>query len=140
MILYNVKCAEGHEFEGWFRDSGTYDRQAAAGAIECPSCGATKVTKAPMAPRIGRGFEKTESQRAAQTLMDDAHRKLAELRRHVEETCEPVGDRFAEEARRIHYGEAQSRSIYGEATPTETTDLIEEGVPFVRLPWPREDA
>ncbi len=134
MILFALRCAVGHGFEAWFRDGAACDDQAQSGAIVCPVCGNREVTKAPMAPRIGK----------TSTLTGDAehkrrrivHEKLAKLREHIEQTCDYVGDRFAEEARRIHYGEADSRNIYGEAAPSEAETLQEEGIRIVSIPWP----
>ena len=149
MILYELRCQEGHGFEAWFRDSAAYDAQSAQGAIACPVCGDTDVAKAPMAPRIARrprsdsappsGQELTKTDAGGdQTLMmgGEAREKLEALRRHVEDNCESVGDRFAEEARRIHYGESPRRDIYGQATESEANELVEEGVEFSRIPWP----
>ncbi|HET8727807.1 MAG TPA: DUF1178 family protein [Alphaproteobacteria bacterium] len=134
MISFNLRCQDGHVFEAWFKDGAAYDAQAAAGEVACPICGDRKVAKAPMAPRIAktRGGDKQERIQAA---MAQVHDKLAELRRHVEQNFDYVGDRFAEEAKRIHYGETEHRDIYGEATEAEAKDLQEEGVGFTRIPW-----
>lgn len=148
MILYELKCQDGHGFEGWFRDGATYDSQAAAGEIACPVCGDTGIVKAPMAPRIAKrpvGDRTVEprpdsapSGPEASTVMvsGEIRARLEALRRHVEENCDSVGDAFAEEARRIHYGEVPHRDIYGEATEDEAAELAEEGVAFARIPWP----
>ena len=122
MILFNLTCASGHEFEAWFRNGDAYSDQAAKGVISCPDCGGTDVRKAPMAPSLGKGVAKRE----------DA---LAELRRAVESQFENVGGNFAETARRIHYGEAEARPIYGEATAEEVRDLIDEEIPVLPLPF-----
>jgi hypothetical protein len=135
MIHFSLRCAKGHEFEGWFRDGATYDKQAKGGKIACPECGATKVEKAPMAPRVSRSSSKGELSPA------EIRKALVALRRHVEKTCDYVGPRFAEEARAIHYGEKERKPIYGESTPDEAKELIEEGIPVGRIPWvPIEDA
>ncbi len=143
MILYELKCPDGHGFEAWFRDSATYDAQAAAGEISCPVCGDTRVVKAPMAPRISKGTvgdraaRKPDASEAATMMVNSEVRtKLEALRRHIEDTCDPVGADFAEEARKIHYGEAPHRDIYGEATDDEVAELADEGVAFSRIPWP----
>ncbi|WP_298723833.1 DUF1178 family protein [uncultured Ferrovibrio sp.] len=139
MIKYELKCRKDHVFEAWFYDSATYDKQAAGGKVVCPVCGSRKVTKAPMAPRIGR----SKADQAAEEVKRAAaaRRLLAELRDHVEKNADYVGDRFAEEARRIHYGETDPRSIYGEASPDEARELVEEGVDVAIIPWlPRGDA
>ncbi len=129
MILYSLRCGKDHEFEGWFRDAAGYDAQAAAGEIECPACGDTGIAKAPMAPQI------SAPRHPAEPSPVEIRRKLTAFRRHVEENCEHVGDRFAEEARKIHYGEIEKRDIYGAATDTEARELHDEGVPFGRIPW-----
>ena len=138
MIRYQLRCAEDHQFEAWFRDSATYDQQEAEGAIACPLCGDDQVSKAIMAPAIGRSREAAET---AMKAKQDALRQLAELRRKVEENCDYVGPQFAEEARKIHYGEVETRAIYGETTPTEAEELTDEGIGFATIPWlPRSDS
>ena len=138
MILFDLRCAEGHVFEAWFRDSASYDGQAKAGAVSCPACGSRKVEKAPMAPRIGKG---SEVARQVATELADMKRQLQELRAKVESNCDYVGPKFAEEARRIHHGEVAHRDIYGEATDDEAKELAEEGIEFARIPWlPRHDS
>ncbi len=148
MILYELKCQDGHGFEAWFRDGATYDAQASAGEIACPVCGNTGIVKAPMAPRIAKRpiGDRAVEQRPdtapsgpeASTMMvsGEIRARLEALRRHVEENCDSVGDDFAEEARRIHYGEVPHRDIYGEATEDEAAELADEGVAFARIPWP----
>ena len=131
MIKYDLKCRKGHEFEGWFRDSAAYDEQAAAGKVTCPDCGGHKVEKAIMAPRVGK----------SRAEMAEMRRKLVELRKHIEDNSDDVGPQFAEEARKIHYGEVESRAIYGQTTDEEAESLSEEGIPFSRIPWlPKENA
>jgi hypothetical protein len=135
MILFDLKCGEGHVFEAWFRNGGAYEAQAAANGIACPICGDIRIAKAPMAPRIGKSRQEVEKTETAALRRAEVMRELVELRRKVEEKCDYVGDRFAEEARRIHYGEIEKRDIYGEATETETTELKEEGIVVERIPW-----
>jgi hypothetical protein len=136
MILFTLRCAAGHEFEGWFRDGDGFDAQQKAGEIACPECGDTQIEKALMAPRIGRSREKTPPLSPAQMRA-----ALVELRRQVETNCDYVGERFAEEARRIHYREVDPHGIYGEASPDESQELAEEGISFGRIPWvPTTDA
>ncbi len=127
MIVFDLKCADGHVFEAWFRDGETFDAQAAAGEVACPVCGDTAVAKAPMAPNVAR---KARAREAEQTA-----RKLRALREHVEKTCEHVGERFPEEARKIHHGEVDKRGIYGEASLDEARALTEEGIEFGWLPF-----
>jgi hypothetical protein len=131
MILFALRCAHGHEFEGWFRDSSGFEAQQEAGGIACPHCGDTTVEKAVMAPRLGR---------SRQTKMPalppaEMRKALIELRRQIERNCDYVGGRFAEEARRIHYGEADPRGIYGEASNEESRELADEGISFGQIPW-----
>jgi len=130
MILFSLRCASGHEFEAWFRDGDGFEAQLKAGEITCPHCGDAQVEKAVMAPRIGRSREKTPAPSPAQMRA-----ALVELRRQVEANCDYVGERFAEEARRIHHGEADPHGIYGEATSEESKELAEEGISFGRIPW-----
>jgi hypothetical protein len=136
MILFELKCGDGHVFEAWFRNGDTYDSQAAAGEIPCPHCGDVKIAKAPMAPRIAKsraGGSVAPEEAAAKQA--EILAKLRELRRQVESNCDYVGGKFAEEARKIFYGEAETRAIYGETTPNEADELREEGVPFAAIPW-----
>ena len=136
MILFALRCAADHEFEGWFRDGAAFDRQSAGGKISCPQCGDTAVTKAPMAPRVARSRQVEVTPSPAQL-----RKALQELRRQIETNCDYVGERFAEEARRIHYGETDPRSIYGEASADDAKDLAEEGIEVSRVPWlPPTDA
>lgn len=135
MILFELRCRAGHQFEGWFRDGGTFEAQAAAGEIGCPVCGDTEVAKALMAPRIGKGKAADVAHAKAVAMAAETRTKLAELRKHVEENFDYVGPRFAEEAKAIHYGETKVRDIYGEATDREAEELNEEGIKVGRIPW-----
>lgn len=131
MILFTLRCAQDHEFDGWFRDGEGFEAQHAAGEIACPHCGDTSVHKAVMAPRLGRSRE------GAMPAMALAHMRqaLIEMRRQIETNCDYVGTRFAEEARRIHYGETDPHSIYGEASDAELRELVDEGISFGQIPW-----
>jgi hypothetical protein len=131
MILFTLRCAGGHEFAGWFRDGDTFEAQQKAGEIACPECGDVAIEKAVMAPRLGRS---RDDNRAAVDPVK-MRKALIELRRQVEANCDYVGERFAEEARRIHYGEVDPHGIYGEASEEETRELTEEGIKFGRIPW-----
>ena len=136
MILFSLRCASGHEFEAWFRDGDGFEAQLKAGEITCPHCGDAQVEKAVMAPRIGRSRDNTPAISPAQM-----RKALVELRRQVETNCDYVGERFAEEARRIHYREVDPHGIYGEATSEESKELADEGISFGRIPWlPTTDA
>ena len=130
MILFTLRCGSGHEFEAWFRDGAGFEAQQKAGEIACPDCGDTGVEKALMAPNIGRSHKKTPPISPAQMRA-----ALLELRRQVETNCDYVGERFAEEARKIHYGEVDPHGIYGEATLEESRELADEGISFGRIPW-----
>ncbi|MDH5187681.1 MAG: DUF1178 family protein [Rhodospirillaceae bacterium] len=145
MILYKLQCCDEHSFDGWFRDGATYERQARTGQIECPYCGKTEITKAPMAPNIAKGATRsTDDDRPAVGLSTSearAHQVAKQIleaatkaREYVEENFEDVGDKFADEARAIHYGEREDGGIYGQASETEEKELEEEGVDFVRIP------
>ncbi|WP_300298876.1 DUF1178 family protein [Ferrovibrio sp.] len=139
MIKYELKCRKDHVFEAWFYDSATYDKQAAGGKVVCPVCNSRKITKAPMAPRIARSKSERAADEAKQVAM--AMKALGELRDHVEKNADYVGDQFAEEARKIHYGETDKRNIYGEASKEEAKELVEEGIDVAMIPWlPRGDA
>jgi hypothetical protein len=135
MILFTLRCASGHQFEAWFRDGDGFEAQHKAGEITCPECGDAQVEKALMAPRIGRSRDKSPPISPAQMRA-----ALTEMRRQVEKNCDYVGERFAEEARRIHYGEADPHGIYGEASRDESQALAEEGIEFGRIPWIQTDA
>ena len=145
MIVYELRCTAGHGFEAWFRNSDAYDQQHAAHQISCPICGIDDVSKAPMAPRIARPRESVPVQNtpapAQGQLNPEQMRmvmtKIAELNKHIAETCDYVGKDFAEEARKIHYGEVEHREIYGEATPNEAEELREEGIAVASVPWIR---
>jgi hypothetical protein len=136
MILFTLRCSSDHEFEAWFRDGDTFEAQQQAGEIACPHCGDAKVEKAPMAPSIGRSRES----KGPPISPAQMRTMLIAMRQQVEQNCDYVGERFAEEARRIHYGEVDPRGIYGEATADESHALAEEGIEFGRIPWVQTDA
>jgi len=134
MIKYALQCDAAHEFEGWFGASADYDDQVQRGLIACPVCGSTDVSKQIMAPAVAG----TKAQRAAPAV-DPKMREMmmtamGEVRRHVEENFDNVGDAFAKEARAIHEGKSEERGIYGEASPAEVKALIEDGVKVAPLP------
>jgi hypothetical protein len=148
VIRYDLACSNGHPFDGWFRDSAAYDEQAAKGIVTCPLCGDTAVEKQLMTPSLPVKSNRRSEPAPAPvpmhaSLRDDRTRHLVEaireLRRHVEENAEYVGDRFAEEARRIHYEESEQRGIYGEATPDDAHALLEEGIMVAPLPRVPDD-
>lgn len=159
MIRYALRCASGHAFEAWFRDSAAYDAQRAAAQVSCAVCGATDVEKALMAPAVATRAAPASGAGSSAGLGADvagstphaaapapvlsappdspAARALAALRAHVETTADYVGPRFATEARRIHAEGGAERAVWGEATPAEARALAEDGVPVAPLPWLR---
>jgi hypothetical protein len=152
MIRFSLRCSSGHGFESWFPGNAAFEEQAARGLVECPVCGSAHVEKSIMAPHVARTDRKKAGgdepsapvqETAAPApmpvmTMTPAEKELRELVRklcrHVEETADPVGPRFADEALKMHLGEIEHRPIYGSATPDDARMLIEEGVPFQPLP------
>lgn len=133
MIRYALTCDHEHEFEGWFSSSSDYDDQQGRGLLDCPLCGSKSVRKQIMAPAVS-GTKRTAREAppaAMQAMMMEA---AGRIRRHVEENFDDVGDGFAAEARAIHEGRSEERGIYGQATPKEVRDLVEDGVPVAPLP------
>jgi len=155
MILYRLRCSKGHEFETWFKDSKNYERQEKKSVIGCAVCGDSRVARAIMAPRIAKGGKVEAAGKApsaqppvppvpapnaqmaamARKVPKELREALLKVREAVERNCEPVGDKFAEEARKIHYGESGKRGIYGETSDEEAASLADEGIEFGRLPW-----
>ena len=146
MIRYDLICDRGHEFEGWYRDSVAFDGLNADGHIECPVCGSAKIAKQLMAPRLPAKSNRKKKggqqpvysgpQGPEQRALLEAMRKV---RKHVEETADYVGEKFPEEARKMHYGEAEERGIYGEASEVEAKELVDEGIQVSPLPKLPED-
>ena len=151
MILYTLACDRQHTFESWFQNSAAYDAQRNRGLVSCPLCGSTKVEKAIMAPRLARADvpEAVETPVSAPEPVAPAaktpvammspqerefRKKLKELRDHVTSNADYVGQKFPDEARKMHYGEIEHRSIYGEASPKDAQALHEEGIEFHPLP------
>ena len=164
MIRYALACAEGHEFESWFQNSAAFDKQKKRGLVTCPVCGCAKVEKAIMAPRLARSDSEeiappvpvppampaspqpasamppmpVPAGKSAVAMTSPQERelrnKLKELRDHVTKNAQYVGQRFPEEARKMHYGEIEHRSIYGEASPEDAKALHDEGIEFHPLP------
>jgi hypothetical protein len=158
MIRYSLACERGHAFESWFANSSAYDKQAKRGLVACPVCGSTKVDKAIMAPRLARSDKAIDLPAPAAApaatpapaappapqgvepvaMISPQERelraKLKELRDHLVKNSENVGRQFPDEARKMHYGEIEHRSIYGEASPQEAKELYEEGIELHPLP------
>jgi hypothetical protein len=130
MIRYALACEHAHEFEAWFSTSDDYDAQVQRGLVECPFCASRQVKKQIMAPAVS-GTRDAPGPAEMQAMM---MRAMGEMRRHVESNFDHVGDRFADEARAIHEGEAPERPIYGQATNAEVRSLVEDGVPVSPLP------
>lgn len=127
MIRYSLACGEEHGFEAWFSNSKAYDTQRKKKLVECPVCGSTDIRKQIMAPAVRSSEKKADA---------DAERMAGKIREHIATTHDYVGDRFAEEARSMYYGEVEHRPVWGEVTPGEAKDLLEEGVPALPLPKP----
>jgi hypothetical protein len=156
MIRYALACEKGHAFESWFQSSAAYDRQVKRGLVTCPVCNSAAVDKAIMAPRISGGRKQVSGPQpavaapAAETPAPVAdapapvaivspqerelRKKLKEVREHLIKNADYVGQKFPEEARKMHYGEIEHRSIYGEASPDQAKELHEEGIEFHPLP------
>ncbi|HVC59056.1 MAG TPA: DUF1178 family protein [Acetobacteraceae bacterium] len=157
MIHYQLRCAQRHEFDGWFQSSAAFDRQAKAGLVECPICGDVTVARAMMAPAVatrdaapggapGAAPVPPEAPPPAMPAAEPAvaasgpmpahiRAMLQRLRSEVEKHCDYVGPAFAEEARKMHRGESDKHGIYGETTPSEAEALAEEGIEVARMPW-----
>jgi hypothetical protein len=137
MIRYDLVCSCGHDFDSWFRDAAAFDKASAAKAVTCPVCGGGDIRKALMAPSLStsRKREAAALKVAAPDPRQLAMREmLKQVREHVEANADYVGNRFAEEARKIHYEEVEPRGIYGEASPEDARALIDEGIEFHPLP------
>ena len=138
MIVFDLKCKDGHVFEAWFPDSEAFEKQKAKKAVVCPMCGNRRVTKAPMAPNIASGKSRESEKAAAEhPNAKEMMVMLSKLREEVEKNSDYVGDKFPEEARKIHYGESEERGIRGQATREETQELLEEGISVLPLPLPK---
>jgi hypothetical protein len=152
MIRYALACDKGHQFESWFADSAAYDKQAKRKLVTCPHCGSAKVDKAIMAPRVSTSKKRAKAAIeapapvAAENTPENSHvamispqeqefrTKLKELREHLTKNSDNVGTKFPEEARKMHYGEIEHRSIYGEATPQDAKEMLDEGIEFHPIP------
>jgi hypothetical protein len=149
MIRYDLICEKGHEFDAWFSDSAAYDKQRKRGFVECSVCGSIRIEKQLMRPSIGaKSNQKSEASKPSKPMvagpidprMQQMMSMMREFRAHVEKNAENVGDKFADEARKIHYKESEERGIYGNATADEARDLIEEGIEVHPLPRLPEDS
>jgi hypothetical protein len=141
MKVLNLQCSHRHTFEGWFGSEGDFQDQLGRGLVECPFCGDIGVAKLPSAPRLNLGAQQPAELQPRQDVvaMPEAAMQAAWLKmvRHVMANTEDVGERFAEEARRIHYGETEERGIRGQASREETEALLDEGIGVLPLPVPK---
>lgn len=134
MIRFSLACQNEHSFDGWFRNSDDFEKQKKRGLIACPNCGSTGVGKALMAPSVSTGRKREKIALAMNAEQKKALVQLKALSEKLRENADYVGDKFAEEARKIHFGETDPRGIYGEATPEEAKGLVEDGVEFMPIP------
>ncbi|KQV73352.1 DUF1178 family protein [Rhizobium sp. Root1220] len=135
MIRYSLRCENAHEFEGWFSESADFDRQVASGFLTCPTCHSASISKLLMAPSVSTARKKSEMQTVAMDAMRrEAFQKMKEAVASIKANSEDVGTKFPEEARKIHYGEADARGIIGQATFDEAEALLEEGIEIAALP------
>jgi hypothetical protein len=139
MIRFSLACRNDHSFDGWFRNSEDFEKQKKRGLIACPDCGSARVEKALMAPSVSTGRKREKMALAINAEQKKAMAELKALSEKLRENADYVGDKFAEEARKIHFGEVDPRGIYGEATPEEAKNLVEEGVEFMPIPVFPED-
>lgn len=147
MIKYALACERGHTFESWFADSAAYDKQAKRGLVTCPVCNSAKVEKAIMAPRLSGTRKRARTldveaapapNKAPVAVMSpmemELRSKLKELREHIVKNADNVGEKFPEEARKMHYGESEHRSIFGVASIDDAKELAEEGIDVLPIP------
>lgn len=140
MISYSLVCDNSHKFDAWFRSAEAFDEQHRRGIVTCPMCNSAKVEKALMAPAVSRMNSDKVSLSTGHPMQAEIREMLRTMRRKVTSEAEYVGNRFAEEARKIHFKEAEPRGIYGEATRDEVAELIDDGVDFLPLPHIPEEA
>ena len=143
MILFDLKCDRNHKFEGWFASSSNYEDQLKNKLIVCPYCNSTKIEKSLMAPNIStKGLSKKNNKDNNKVISQQKLvNQIKKFKKFIEKNTDNVGKNFAEEARKTYYGETKSRPIRGESTENEAQKLVEEGIPFSKLPWlTKEDA
>ena len=141
MKVLNLQCRQAHGFEGWFGSEDDFRDQLARGLVECPLCGDVEVAKMPSAPRLNFGASAPVAPAAKQEVVNAPSAELQaawmQLVKQVMANTEDVGEKFAEEARKIHYGESEERGIRGQASPEQTRELLEEGISVLPLPIPK---
>ena len=142
MILFDLQCEKGHKFECWFASSANYEEQLKNKMVVCPYCNSKKIQKSLMAPNINTKSTKNSKNNNKQKLaQNNLQNQIKKFKKYIEKNTDNVGKNFAEEARKIYYGETKSRPIRGESTENEAQELVEEGIPFSKLPWhSKEDA
>jgi len=146
LIIFDLRCAaQGHVFEAWFGSTADYETQKARGLVACPLCGSAEIAKAPMAPAVGAKGNSRAPTAAPELFSGDPEKVKAMLaaaaavQKQMLQGSESVGDRFADEARAIHLGEAEARAIHGRATRAQAESLVEDGIPVAPLPFPVAD-
>ena len=143
MILFDLQCEKGHKFECWFASSANYEEQLKNKMIICPYCNSTKIQKSLMAPNINTKstYKNSKKNNKEKLVQNNLENQIKKFKKYIEKNTDNVGKNFAEEARKIYYGETKTRSIRGESTEKEAQELVEEGISFSQLPWnSKEDA
>ena len=143
MILFDLNCENGHHFEAWFPSSEKYEEQLKKKLVICPHCESNKVKKSLMAPNINLANSEKKSKSTEKQKLEKSkiEKQISKFKKFIEKNTDNVGKNFAEEARKIYYGEKKSRPIRGETSDNEAKELAEEGIPFSKLPWTsKEDA
>jgi hypothetical protein len=140
VITYSLVCDNSHKFDAWFKSAEAYEEQHGRGIVTCPMCNSTRVEKALMAPALSRSNPDKVSLSSGHPMQAEIREMMRAMRRKVTSEADYVGDKFAEEARKIHFKEADARGIYGEATRDEVAELIDDGVDFLPLPHLPEEA
>ena len=134
MIRYDLVCENEHFFESWFKDSKSYQKQLDTNEIVCPECDSSNILKALMAPGIPKKTNTKNGNVIANSSSRSINDAIRKIRDEIKKNSEYVGDQFPEEARKIHYNEAEMRSIYGKASKTEITELVDEGIDIIQIP------
>ncbi|MGV3490495.1 MAG: DUF1178 family protein [Devosia sp.] len=140
MITYSLVCDKAHKFDAWFKSAEAFDEQSGRGIVTCPVCGSGKVGKALMAPALSRVNSDKVSLSSGHPMQSEIRELMRAMRKKVMSEADYVGDRFADEARKIHFKEADARGIYGEATHDEVAELLDDGIDFLPLPNLPEEA
>ena len=139
MIKFDLKCINDHIFEASFDDSSSFENQRKKKLIQCPYCNNSKISKSIMAPNItSKSNNSKKLKRSQERIYANYNQQVKKLKKEIEKNYTYVGNKFPEEARKIHYGEKEDKPIYGEATEKESKDLIEEGIPLIRLPFEKK--